>query len=127
MRKIIVSILAVFYLASSTGATVHLHYCMGKLINWSLTNEGEKCAKCGMKKDGGCCKDENKFVKNNFDQKTAESAISLLPLIASSVPVLFVSLTENYSFSLIEKYPICHAPPLITAGEIYIRNCVFRI
>ena len=128
MKKIIVSILAVFYLCSSVGATIHLHYCMGKLINWSLLNaDGDKCGKCGMKKDGGCCKDENKFLKNNFDQKTTESAVNLLLLITSSAPVVFVNLAENYSFSLIEKYPICHAPPLITAGEIYIRNCVFRI
>ena len=35
MKKAIVSILAVLYLCSSAGATVHLHYCMGKLVNWS--------------------------------------------------------------------------------------------
>lgn len=128
MKKVIVSILAAFYLCSSAGATIHLHYCMGKLINWSLLKgDGDKCGKCGMKKDGGCCKDEHKFVKNNFDQKATESTINLLPLITSSVPVSFVNLAENYSFSLIEEYPLCHAPPLISAGEIYIRNCVFRI
>jgi hypothetical protein len=34
---------------------------------------------------------------------------------------------ENYLSSLIEEYPICHAPPVISAGEIYILNCDFRI
>ena len=75
MKKILVSIFAVFYLASSVGATVHLHYCMDKFIDWSLLKGGDKCDKCGMEKDGGCCKDENKFVKNNVDQKVAEPAV----------------------------------------------------
>ena len=79
MKKILVSILAVFYLTSVVGATVHLHFCMDKLINWSLLKrDGDKCDKCGMKKDGGCCKDEHKFVKNNVDQNTTESAIQFM-------------------------------------------------
>ena len=82
MKKILVSIFAVFYLASTVGATVHLHYCMDKLINWSLMkSDGDKCDKCGMKKDGGCCKDEQKFVKNNFDQKATESSIDALQFL----------------------------------------------
>jgi hypothetical protein len=100
---------------------------MGKLINWSLANEGEKCAKCGMKKDGGCCKDENKFVKNNFDQKTAESALQFMQCLTAATPVSLINISESYLSSLIEENPICHAPPLISAGEIYILNCVFRI
>lgn len=126
MRKIIVSILAVFYLCSSTGATVHMHYCMGKLINWSLFKDGDKCSKCGMKKDGGCCKDENKFVKNNFDQKATES-INLVQLLVSPAPVLFIDIAESYASSLLETYPTSHAPPISSGLEIYIRNCVFRI
>jgi hypothetical protein len=50
MKKILVSILAVFYLASSVGATVHLHYCMDKFINWSLLKGGDKCISVEWKK-----------------------------------------------------------------------------
>jgi len=127
MKKILVSILAIFYLASAVGATVHLHYCMDKLINWSLVKgDGDKCDKCGMKKDGGCCKDENKFVKNSIDQNIAGTAVQLWKAPSVATLTDFI-IPENYSFSLIEEYPICHAPPLVNAGEIYILNCVFRI
>ena len=128
MKKILVSILAVFYLASSVGATVHLHYCMDKLINWSLlNNDGDKCSKCGMKKDGGCCKDENKFVKNNVDQKVADSAIQLIQMAAVAVPDAFIYTAEHYLSSLIQEYPISHAPPRDNGVGIYILNSVFRI
>jgi|SRR5215204_1038560 len=128
MKKILVSIVAVFYLASSVGATVHLHYCMDKLINWSLLNsDGDKCDKCGMKKDDGCCKDENKFVKNNVDQKVAESAIQLIQIVTVATPTAFIYASENYFSSLIQECPISHAPPRSNGVGIYILNSVFRI
>jgi len=128
MKKILVSIVAVFYLASSVGATVHLHYCMDKLINWSLLNsDKDKCDKCGMEKDEGCCKDENRFVKNNVDQKIAESAIQLIQMTAVATPTAFVYTSENYFSSLIREYPISNAPPRSNGVGICILNSVFRI
>ena len=126
MKKLLVSILAVFYLASSVGAVVHLHYCMDKLINWSLLKtDGDKCVECGMKKDGGCCKDEHKFVKNNVDQKTTEFSIQLTQELTVAPPRSDFNLSEFY-ISILHEYSISHAPP-ISGSEIYILNCVFRI
>ena len=128
MKKVLVSILAVFYLASSVGATVHLHYCMDRFINWSLLNsDGDKCDKCGMEKDGGCCKDENKFVKNNVDQKVAEPAVQLIQMSAIATPDGLINSSEHYLSSLIQEYPIINAPPRSNGVGIYILNSVFRI
>ena len=128
MKKTLVSILAIFYLASSVGATVHLHYCMDKLISWSLSKgDGDRCDKCGMKKEGGCCKDENKFVKNSVDQNIKGPAVQFLRTLSVNAPSPFINLSENSSFCRIGEYPICHAAPPISAGDIYILNCVFRI
>ena len=128
MKKILVSILAVFYLASTVGATVHLHYCMDKFIDWSLLKvDGSKCDKCGMEKDGGCCKDENKFVKNNVDQKVAESSIQLIQMTAGATPTAFIYPSEQYFSSLIQEYSISNAPPRSNGVGIYILNSVFRI
>jgi hypothetical protein len=100
---------------------------MDKLINWSLTkSDGDKCDKCGMNKDGGCCKDENKLVKNSIDQDFVSSDVQFIQVLSVASPADLIT-PENYSTFLIEEYPICHAPPLINAGEIYILNCVFRI
>ena len=127
MKKILVSIFAVFYLASSVGATVHLHYCMDKFINWSLLKGGEKCNKCGMEKDGGCCKDENKFVKNNIDQKLAESSIQLIQVAAVAMPVTFVCTSDYYFTSIIQENLLSHAPLRNSGVGIYILNSVFRL
>jgi len=127
MKKILVSILAVFYLASSVGATVHLHYCMDKFINWSLLKGGDKCSKCGMEKDGGCCKDENKFVKNNIDQKVAESSFQLIQMAAVTTPAVFIYTSEYHFSSIIQENHLSHAPPRNNGVGIYILNSVFRI
>src|SRR6266516_5502726 len=75
MKKFLVFILSLVYLTGSTGATVHMHYCMGKLIGWSLQHDSKKkdqCRKCGMKNSTnkkGCCKDEQKHIQIEKDQK----------------------------------------------------------
>jgi len=126
MKKVFALILSLVYLTSSVGATIHLHYCMDKLINWSLRSDGNKCKNCGMEKDGKCCKDENKFVKNSLDQSTT-SAIQILQAPVISDHLSFISINENYSFSSINEYPTSHAPPIRTGVDILVRNCVFRI
>ena len=128
MKKALVSILAIFYLTSAVGATIHLHYCMDELTTWSLLKaDGDKCDKCGMEKDGGCCKDEDKFVKNNLDQRVAESGIQLIQMAAVVAPVAFIYTSEHYFSSLIREYPTSHAPPRNNGVRIYILNDVFRL
>jgi hypothetical protein len=126
MKKLFAFILAIVYFTSSVGATVHLHYCMDKLVNWSLNDEGNKCKNCGMEKDGNCCKDEHKFVKNDLDQNTT-GGILLLQVPPIDAPVSFINIEDNYSFSYIDEYPTSHAPPISSGVDILIRNCVFRI
>ena len=82
MKKFLTAILAVLYITTSTGATIHMHYCMGKMSDWSLDSKDSKsCGKCGMKtstkKGKGCCHDEHKFVKNNSDQKVSEASFQV--------------------------------------------------
>ena len=80
MKKLLATILAVVYLTASAGASLHLHYCMDKLVGWTLWSNGAKedsCSKCGMAKteatDNGCCKDEHKLIKLKDVHKAADS------------------------------------------------------
>ena len=132
MKKPLVTIFAFFYLIISSGFTVHMHYCMGKLADWDLGHHMSKtCPKCGMKKseekDNGCCKDEHKFIKNNTDQKNGEAGFQLIPLIAAAFPVSFVDILSVNFPSETEDNPISHAPPRSSGVAVYIRNCVFLI
>jgi hypothetical protein len=133
MKKFAIAILAVLYLGTSVGAIVHLHYCMGQLVNlslWDSNSNSSECSKCGMQKnhgpaENGCCKDEQKVLKNSNDQKLTQSAVYLIH--ATSVPHL-ISHNElpAINLSLTRRNPISHAPP---HGQIaiYISNRVFLI
>jgi hypothetical protein len=130
MKKFIVSILAVLYLGSSTGATIHLHYCMDKLIGWNLEHpKSDRCGSCGMikkQKEKGCCKDEYKHLKLQNDQK-ATASYQVIQL--NSVAILtnfFIAPSVNFP-SLAEENPLSHAPPGSESIPLYIRNKVFRI
>lgn len=132
MKKVFVAIFALLYISTSVGATVQMHYCMGKLADWGIGhNQSKTCGKCGMEKtvenDNGCCKDEHKFIKNNADQKTADAGFQILQAFAIALPVSFIEIPSNDFPSVTEENPISHAPPQPNSIAVYIRNCVFRI
>ncbi len=132
MKKFLATILAILYLATTTGATVHLHYCMGKLVEQNLWhNQKEKCGKCGMDKsetnDNGCCKDEHKQLKLDVDHKIAVSTFDHLQLVAIAEPVSFIEIPTIAFSSITEENPNSNAPPRSCGVAIYKRNGVFRI
>lgn len=132
MKKFITAILAVLYLASSSGATIHLHYCMGKLAETGLSqSKSNKCSNCGMKKseksDNGCCKDEHKFLKDNSAQNLVDNNIQLLQLFSAAIPAIYTELPTINFPSVTEANPISHAPPREHGLSIYILKRSFLI
>ena len=130
MKRFLVTILAIIYLAVSSGATVHLHYCMGKLRSWSLSDKGAaKCVSCGMHKAGhtGCCHDELKQVKLEKDQKITDPSFLFLSISPLASPVTFDNGSVIYSSSLVINYPTAHAPPRSGTVPVFVLNCNFRI
>jgi hypothetical protein len=132
MKRFAAAILAVLYISTSAGATVHMHYCMGKLADWSLgQKESKTCGNCGMKngeaKDKGCCKDEHKFFKNDTDQKAAEAGLQLLQILAIDLPVSFADYASFNFTSISEDNPVSNAPPRSNGVAVYILNRTFLI
>jgi len=131
MKRIFVAILAIFYLSTSIGTTIHLHYCMGRLVEWGLWDKkGSICSNCGMEKDpesnNKCCKDESKQIKIENDQKPSETYIQLNESLIGIAPInrdysILTSLLSQRSFIKI------HPPPLSYNTSLSILNCVFRI
>lgn len=79
MKKGIVILLSILYLAVSTGFTVNFHYCMGDLANveWGTTHD-DTCAKCGMKDTKGCCETKYQVVKVQDEHQLAKQAPSMV-------------------------------------------------
>ena len=132
MKKFITAILAVLYIGSSVGASVHMHYCMGKVAEWSIRQiDSKTCGTCGMEKaestDNGCCKDEHKFFKDDSAQKITESNMQMLQQLSITMPSSYMVLPIVDFPSVTEENPFSHAPPRTGGVAVYIRNCIFLI
>jgi hypothetical protein len=141
VKKILVTILALVYLTASIGATVHMHYCMDKLVSWGFAHQNsddKSCSYCGMKKTPadkncskevkGCCKDEHKQLRLEKDQKVSEYGFDFNKLISQSTVPSLLEIYKVSVFSPTLTYPLTHAPPPgIKPVSLFVLNCVFRI
>lgn len=130
MKKFVATIFLFVYFITSTGATVQLHYCMNKLVSWSLETKGKSvCNKCGMvkMKHKGCCHDENKIIKVDKDHKATFASFDFLKY---SLP-LHKNTSHSYEVlrisNLAVSYPKSNAPPVLSPVPVYLSNSVFRI
>ena len=128
MKKIYIGILALVYMAVSSGIALELHYCMGKKAGMDLYGTaGEKCGKCGMtEKDLGCCHDEFKFYKLSDFHKTVSNDIDLT---ATSFAVVKDYSLFNWQMPDLTVQTAVHnnSPPGYTEPSACIMNCVFRL
>ncbi|MDP4149653.1 MAG: hypothetical protein Q8927_11435 [Bacteroidota bacterium] len=138
MKKFVTTILALVYLTTSVGATIHWHYCMGKLISWGLTDRATgNCSYCGMPKSNhdnharsgrnGCCKDEHKHIKLDKDQNLTGSAYKLPPLPLNIPATHPAPLTDTFVSAYTVIYPTSNAPPDPVKVPAFLRNRNFRI
>jgi hypothetical protein len=127
MKKLLVSIFAVFYLGLSCGFAFDMHFCMGKFSSVELFHTSDKkCGKCGMKNKNGCCESKVTFVKITDNQQLSSSGIIIIsPLttitqyyISTFLP--HISLYSNASFT-------DTSPPPISGSFLRILNCTFTI
>lgn len=114
-------------MGAATGATVHLHYCMEKLIGWDMAQKvKDNCSKCGMKESKDCCSEQQTMLKLNTEHKASETHFLFSKLLPAAVQYnTEVSTPSLLSLSVI--HPVGHAPPLKSDIPLFIRHCVFLI
>ena len=130
MKKFILTILAIFYLGVSSGATVHLHFCMGKLIDWSiLPDEADECSNCGMEKGNSadCCKEQEHKITVKDSPKASAIVYYFNTLGLNIPPTVYSDTRILYGDSLALKGVYSDSPPRTQAISVFIRNCTFRI
>ena len=132
MKRTLLTILAIFYLCVSSGATVHFHYCMGELVSWGLhQHKKDKCDFCGMptskSKAKSCCKDEQQQVKVDNSQKLNQTVYDFN---APSVAILSTPILLNddlVTSAVLNKAAFSNAPPDGKPVPVFIKNCTYRI
>lgn len=88
MKKFILIILTLLYAVVSSGITVNVHYCMGRMadVEWGSASA---CTMCGQKKTSDCCKDEAHYIKLAVDQDVNHVVVTnLVPVVTELLPVL---------------------------------------
>ena len=131
MKRIAAFILLMLYFVTSTGATLHYHYCMGEIANSSFWgNSDKKCGKCGMDKepgeDNGCCKDERQWIKIEDDQ-TINSAHLEIPKLELEIISFVLFNSSLFASEGYRPFPGSKAPLRSCEPATYLLNCVFRI
>lgn len=115
MKRILVSIIAALYLLASTGTAVELHYCMGKVVDWSFAHvSSASCDQCGMDKQeegNHCCKDEQKYVKSLDDQKSNSASQDFSPLTAAAPASTFYLPPSTFEIRHLNYEGLANAPP----------------
>lgn len=131
MKKLLITVLAVFYLGVSSGATVHFHYCMGELIEWGLSNDSseqaDNCSNCGMKKgiSEDCCKDQKQEFKLKESQKISLNTVQAK--VIDLAPLVYPEFNITFRGTHKDIIPEINAPPRTQKAAAFLRNCNFRI
>ena len=89
------------------------------------STDKEKCPKCGMHKDGHCCRDEVKIVKLESSHFASEVSMPAHSLVSPGIihTEFLLAPFRNYTENFIT---VEHGPPL-SDQDCYVRNRVFRI
>jgi hypothetical protein len=134
MKKFLFSILAIIYIVASTGATMHLHYCMGRLADTGFfEQEGGHCSLCGMEKsndedDNGCCTDQEETVKISIDQKFSAASVFHFEQPFTDIVAVFTGFQPSLDVRTDDKVPpVSHAPPRSPQVPPYLMHCHFSI
>ena len=125
MKKFLVIVLMLMYGFSSTGMTLHLHYCCGKLDKIDFTPVKEKHCGAGHKMGKkSCCDNKEVSLQLQSDQNPAKflNPSFQLPAIKAAQPELLVSNPVTAKNLLPEVF----APPPLQKN-INTLFCIYRI
>jgi hypothetical protein len=131
MKKLLLVILTLSYIAACIGFTVQKPFCT-IMTAVSLSNcMSNKCDNCNnentKKKDNRCCSHESRFVKNNNEQFAPEPVFHPAIPAGSAIHTSFFEVSLNVLPSVAGISLTDHRQPPSGTTAIYIRNCVFRI
>ncbi|WP_162902847.1 HYC_CC_PP family protein [Taibaiella koreensis] len=132
MKRILTLLMLLMYSANIVGATVHVHYCMGKFAGWSLSRfEDDRCGRCGMKAKGKneCCKDVKKEIKleKEHQRKSFQGIAFQLSLAEAVLPAAPRYLNPAFLLANHSGSTSYRPPPEIRQRELYILYCVYLI
>ena len=126
MKRLLALILSVSFIAASSGASVNVHYCRGKVssVSWSIFPTPS--CKCGKKTMKGCCKTETRLVKLNDNAKQPEFTAAHSMPVVEAAPITTYFVPQPLAVELTAT--AFSASPLGSErSSVFLRNRVFRL
>lgn len=130
VKRFLTVIFILLYVSASTGITLNLHRCMGKLVEIEIW-QNETCASCGAQKQmqtHNCCSTESQLVKISSDQLVDQ--IQILKQAPVLIALLF-NVHDLYILSETNRTTIpgfyYNPPPECSGTELLIQNCTLLI
>lgn len=127
MQKFLVIFFSMLYLTVTSGITMNLHYCGGKLKTVSFFSNNEKGCCGSKKKSKGCCKDKTKLIKveeNHKASKVTQASNPTVHLVAVLSSNLLFNLSDKNEVHITSNY---HAPPVLYDNPLYLKHRVLLI
>jgi hypothetical protein len=125
LKKLLIILLMLVYAFSSTGATIHLHYCCGKLDKVSLsTQHNDDCPKQESAQKN-CCKSKQVDLKIKADQDLLAKWIATHKDLGTTKPTAHYEHLTPLSLKQLKTFTT--GPPLHAVVPLFIQYCVYRI
>lgn len=127
MKKYIIILLMLVYGLPSTGASLYLHYCCGKLDAVSFSVQHKEGCTQKEADSKTCCNNFAIDLKLDADQQPFAPWIHFLPAATAPVTSLPVwQITVPFTEVLINT-PSTGPPVTASSPPVYLKNCLFRI
>lgn len=129
MKKAFLLLFTFLYLGMSSGFSLEVHYCMGKVTGIQLSvSKKDRCKKCGMAAKKGCCQNQQHFVKISDVHKAVDQKLHISAPVQSVDPFIFHSLVFPIANSVCKKGKSFYIPPSKWPSKRASQFlCVFRL
>ncbi len=128
LKRVLVILFSLIYLASAVGFSMDLHRC-GKSVKAVSVNASHK-TKCPCKKNmpSGCCKDIHLKIKISDSQKNVQHlSFNNVSCDNHLFGTVILSDSEVFTNIRIFDFSLYHAPPFKIKQPVYLTNCIFLI
>ncbi len=128
MKKLIFIFTFLAFSFSSSGMTLHVHFCCGRVDAVKLVPISDE--DCPVKKEErkkGCCDDRQVDIKIKDDYNKESARQLKLKTQDTNLPNTFHPILINE----VDVYPVGHlsssSPPRDSSFPLYKQHCIFRI
>lgn len=128
MKKLFLFCFSLLFIAASSGASLNIHYCRGKVSSVSLSLLPPPSCACGKKAPKkACCKTETKLIKMQDDARQPVFTNNhTFPQLLSLPPHTITAIERLYAGEVETDVPET-GPHEASAIPLFLRYRVFRL